>query len=101
MKSLIQLGRIETNHVAKRIGQGKAISPMFLSSLVAMISAAFSASIKNGIGHVFLSVIRERTNPGQMTETLMFSGFNARRRASPHALTQALLALYEGQDFNP
>ena len=61
--------------------------------------AALSASIKNGIGQVFLSVILERIKPGQITLTEIFSARRLLRNASPQALTQALLALYEGQDI--
>lgn len=93
MSSLIQLGKIETNHAPKRIGQGKAISPLFFSMRLAMRLAALSASIKKGIGQVFLSVMRERTNPGAKTDTLMLCFFaKSMRKASPQALTQALVA---------
>ena len=63
----MQLGKMEPNQAAKRIGHGKTIRPTFFSIRLAIISAALSASIKNGIGQVFLSVILERTNPGQIT----------------------------------
>ena len=53
MKSLIKLGKIESPQTASRIGHGKAISPMFFSTLCAIISAALSACMKNGIGQVF------------------------------------------------
>ena len=58
---------MDNAQVANRIGQGKAISPTFFSNREAMISEAFSADIKNGIGQVFLSVMRDFTKPGQIT----------------------------------
>ena len=97
----MQFGRTEPNQAAKRIGQGKVIRPLFFSMPAAMISAAFSASMKNGIGQVFLSVIRERTNPGQMTFSCMFSLAKRIRIASPYAFTQALDALYDGHPASP
>lgn len=95
------LGRIEPNQAPNRIGHGKAIKPMFLSILEAIIIAALSASMKKGIGQVFLSVIRERTNPGAIMFTCIFSFASLGRSASPYALTHALLALYEGQPASP
>ena len=58
-----------------------------------MISAAAGASRKNGIGHSFLSVMRERTNPGQIVVTAIPSPRTRPRSAAPSALTHALLAL--------
>ena len=69
MKSLIQFGKMLINHVAKRMGNGKAIKPTFFCMRSAINFAAGSASIKNGIGQVFLSVILERTKPGQIVLT--------------------------------
>ena len=83
MKSLNLLGKIDMNQVANRIGHGKAIKPIFFSTLVAIISAALSASIKNGIGQVLPSVMRERTNPGHTTQTFMPYFFKSPRKASP------------------
>ena len=81
------------NHALNLIGQGKAIKPTFLSILEAMTSAAFSVSQKKGIGQVFLSVIRERTNPGQIVLTLILYCNKSPLKASPHAFTHALEAL--------
>ena len=69
MKSLILFGNMDMNHAARRMGQGKAISPMFFSTLSTIILAAFSADMKKGIGQVFLSVMRDFTKPGQITLT--------------------------------
>ena len=69
MKSLTQFGKMLANHVAKRMGNGKAIKPTFFCMRLAINFAAGSASIKNGMGQVFLSVILERTNPGQTVFT--------------------------------
>ena len=57
-----------------------------------MMRAALSASMRNGIGHVLRSVMRERTNPGQMTDTQMRSLFSMALRDSPHVFTHALVA---------
>lgn len=83
---------MERNHVPKRIGHGKAIIPLFLSALLSIILAALSASMKKGMGQVFLSVMRERMNPGQMTFTSMPSGRSIPRRAMPHVLTHDFVA---------
>ena len=80
---------------------GKAIIPLFLAIPLAIISAACSPSMKKGMGQVFWSVMRERTKPGQITETLICSSFNLTRKASPQALTQAFEALYAGQVARP
>ena len=48
--------------------------------------------MKNGIGQVFASVMRERTKPGQTTETRIPSGASMPRSASPQVFTQALVA---------
>lgn len=80
---------MDRNHVPKRIGQGKAIIPLFLSALLRMIFAALSASMKKGIGQVFLSVMRERIKPGQMTFTSIPSGRSMPRRAMLHVFTHA------------
>lgn len=53
------------------------------------------------MGQVFWSVMRERTNPGQITDTLMRYCLRFRRKASPQALTPALVALYDGQAMRP
>ena len=92
INSLSLWGRIERNHVARRMGQGKAMSPMSRSAREMTVRAALSASMKNGIGHVFLSVSRERMNPGQMTETLTPSFLRKPRRESPHVFMQLLVA---------
>ena len=97
MKSLNLFGKIEPNQVANLICHGKAINPTFFSMRLAIISAALSASIKYGIGQVFLSVIRERINPGQIVETLIPKGAKDKRKPSPQALTQAFVAEYDGQ----
>ena len=83
MKSLTTFGKMLKNHVAKRIGQGKAISPMFFSMRLAISFAAGSASIKKGMGHLFLSVMRERIKPGQIVFTCMLCSNNCKRKASP------------------
>ena len=101
IQSVSRFGKIDKNHVAKRIGHGKAINPTLSSSRATMISAALSALIKNGIGQVFLSVIRDFTNPGQITLISILSFFKLPRNASPYALTQALVALYDGQLGKP
>ena len=67
----MQFGKMLINHEARRMGNGKAIKPTFFFMRFAISSAAGSASIKNGMGQVFLSVILERTNPGQMVFTWM------------------------------
>jgi len=78
---------MDKNHVASRIGHGNAISPTSLSARRRMMRAALSASMKNGMGHVFRSVMRERTNPGQIAEMRMPSRRQCPRRASAHVLT--------------
>ena len=97
--SFIQNGKMDNPHDARRIGHGNAMRPTLRSTRLRITQAALSASMKNGIGHVFRSVMRERTNPGQTTETLIPSGFNMPRSASPHVLTQAFVAEYAGQLF--
>ena len=89
-------GNIESSHVAKRIGHGNAISPMFRSTRSRMILAARSASMKNGIGQVLRSVMRERMNPGQITFTKMPSPFSIPRRESAQLFIAAFVAAYEG-----
>ena len=79
--------------MASRIGHGKAMSPTFLSALERMMRAASGASMKKGIGQVFLSVMRERTNPGQIAETLMPSLFSIPRSESAHVFMHAFVAL--------
>ena len=69
IKSLSALGRMLPSQTTKRIGQGNAIRPIFFRIRRAIRAAAGSASIKNGIGQVFLSVMRERTKPGQIVLT--------------------------------
>ena len=93
MNSLKSWGRIERNQVASLIGHGNAIRPMFLSALERMMRAALGASIKKGIGHVFLSVMRERTKPGQMAETWMPSLLSMPRSANAHVFMHAFVAL--------
>jgi len=97
MNSMSRAGRHERNHTAKRIGQGKAMRPTFFSTRSRMIRAALSASMKNGMGHVFTSVIRERMNPGHNTLTLIPSFFSIPRIARPQVLTQDFVPEYEGQ----
>ena len=72
------------------------MSPRLRSAPRRIFAAAFGASMKNGIGHVFASVMRERTNPGQTTQTSMPSGASAPRSASPHVFTQLFDAEYDG-----
>jgi hypothetical protein len=91
-------GSIDNIHTAKRIGQGNAISPTFLSARERIILAALSASIKNGIGHVFWSVIRERTNPGHIAETEIFSFRKIPLIASAQVFIQLFVAEYDGHD---
>ena len=58
--------------------------------------------MKNGIGQVFCSVMRERTNPGQMTFTLMFSFLRSPLKAAPHAFTAAFVCMaihFQEQDI--
>ena len=81
-----------SSHVANRIGHGKAISPTLRSVRARMMRAALSASMKNGIGHVLRSVMRERTKPGQTTETRIPSGASIPRSESPHVLRQLFVA---------
>ena len=91
-RSFSQKGSVESHQVAKRMGQGKAMRPTLRSTRRRMMRAALSASMKNGMGQVFLSVMRERTKPGQMTETRTPSARRCPRRDSPHVLTQLLVA---------
>jgi hypothetical protein len=88
-------------HTAKRIGQGKTINPTFFCMRFAISSAAGSASIKNGIGQVFLSVILDRMNPGQIVFTWMLCSSKCNLKASPYAFTHALEALYDGHAGRP
>ena len=83
MKSLRALGRVLPSHTANLMGHGNAIKPTFFCIRLAIISAAGSASMKKGIGQVFLSVILDRTNPGQMVFTCMLWGSKFKRNASP------------------
>lgn len=71
------------NQEANRIGKGKEIRPIFFSIRLAISAAAGAASIKNGIGQVFLSVMRERTKPGQIVLTCILWGRRLKRKASP------------------
>jgi hypothetical protein len=54
--------------------------------------------MKNGIGHVFMSVIRERTKPGHTTFIRMPSRASGRLFARPHVFTAAFDAEYDGHD---
>ena len=65
----MQFGRQDMSHTANLIGHGKAIKDEFFSIPLAIMAAALSACMKNGIGQVFLSVMRDFTNPGQMMLT--------------------------------
>ena len=88
-------------HAEKAIGHGKVIRLLFFESPFAMIFAALSAGMKNGIGNLFFAVMRDATNPGQMTLTSMFSRTSRPRKASPHARTAVLLPEYAGADGSP
>ena len=90
-------GRIESSHDARRIGQGNETRPLPRERPSHILRAAASASMKNGMGHVFLSVIPERTKPGHTTLTQTPSGARRPRSESPHALSAALEAAYAGQ----
>ena len=100
MNSFNLYGRIERSHVPNRMGQGNAIMPTLRSARRRIIFAALSASMKNGIGQVFLSVSRDLTNPGQMAETLISSCFSIPRNARAHVLRQLFVAEYDGQLFS-
>jgi len=67
INSASRQGQMDRNQVARRIGQGKAIRPTLRSTRSRMMRAARSASMKNGIGQVLRSVMRERMNPGHTT----------------------------------
>ena len=96
MNSVIRAGRHESIHTEKRIGHGKAMSPTLRSTRLRIIRAALSASMKNGMGQVFTSVIRDRMKPGQITLTLIPSFFSIPRIASPQVFTHDFVAEYDG-----
>jgi hypothetical protein len=79
------------------MGHGKAINPTLRPARFRIILAALSASMKKGIGHVFFSVMRERTKPGQIAETRIPSLLSMPLNASAQVFTQLLVAEYEGQ----
>ena len=91
-------GQIDSSQLARRIGQGKAMSPTLRSTRSSMIRAARSASMKKGIGQVFMSVIRERTKPGHTTFMHIPSRESGRLLASPHVFTADFEAEYDGHD---
>ena len=98
---MIQAGIALINQAPNAIGKGKAIIALFFLRPFWIIFAAFSGCIKNGILKTLTSVNGVLINPGQTTLTFTFSDFNQPRRASPHALTQDLLAEYAGADGKP
>ena len=98
---IMHAGNALISHAANAIGSGNAIIALFLRIPLMIILAAFSGCIKNGILNTFLSVSGVLIKPGQITFTLMPCGFNHPRKASPHALTHALLAEYPGAEGNP
>ena len=57
-----------------------------------MMRAARSASMKNGIGQVLRSVMRERMNPGHTTFMRMPSRASGLRKESAHAFIAAFVA---------
>ena len=79
----MQLGKIDISHELKCRGNGNEIMALLTLMPSAMILAAAEASMKKGIGQVFLSVILDRTNPGQMVFTCMLWGSKFKRNASP------------------
>ena len=99
--SLKTSGMDAKSHIPKRICHGNVTNPFPYNMPRHIKRAASSASQKNGIGHVFWSVILLRTNPGQNVVTEIPSRFNRPRRAAPKAFTAALLALYAGHCGKP
>src|SRR5689334_15923476 len=75
--------------------------PRLRASPRMMIAAARSAGINIGIGKGFFAVMRETTNPGQITETATPFGARSARRPSPQVRTNALLAQYEDARGRP
>ena len=71
--------------------QGKAMRARSRAKPRRMISAAFSADMKNGIGKSLASVMRLFTKPGITTLTFTPRGASSPRRDSPQTLTAALL----------
>ena len=96
MNSARRHGSEASSHTPKRIGHGNAISPTFRSTRSRMILAARSASMKNGIGQVLRSVMRDRMNPGQIAFTQMPSPFSIPRKESAQLFIAAFVAAYEG-----
>ena len=92
MNSARRQGQTERNQVARRIGQGKAMRPMSRSTRSRMMRAALSASMKNGIGHVLRSVMRERMKPGQITFMRMPSRARGLRKESAQDFIAAFVA---------
>ena len=89
-------GNADISHTPKRIGHGNAISPTFLSTRSSMTLTAQSASMKNGMGHVLRSVMRERIKPGQITFTHIPSRLSIPRRESAQLFIAAFVAAYAG-----
>ena len=94
--SLMRQGSVEIHQAPRRMGHGNAIMPTFRSARRSIISAALSASIRNGMGHVLPSVRRVRMKPGHTTETRIPSGASMPRRDRPHVFTQLFVAEYAG-----
>ena len=85
----MQAGKALSNHAKNAIGHGKVISALFFSIPRAIMRAAFSGDIKKGMGKRLTSVSGVLIKPGHTTLTLIVP-YNHPRKASPHALTQAL-----------
>ncbi len=75
------------------IGTGKTISALSRAMPSAIVRAAWSTSIRNGIGNRFRSVIRVRTKPGFTSWTTTPCGASDPRRLSSRLISAALPAL--------
>ncbi len=86
-------GTSRASFISTIIGTGKTISALSRAMPSAMVRAATSASILNGIGNRLRSVIRVVTNPGFTVWTTTPRGASEPRRLSSRLISAALPAL--------
>jgi hypothetical protein len=85
-------GTSRASFIATAIGSGKTISALSRAMPSAMVRAAASGSMRNGIGKRFRSVIGVRTKPGDTVWTTTPRGPTDPRSASSRFSSAALPA---------